>query len=126
MLLTTALLKPASLDPPRGGWAPGDYMCECASCGAPFIGDKRSVVCAECAYEGSVTSWVREIPGAGLVRIMVPFTSEQRSRLLATSRWHRTQAAIARRKRSERDRLRHSLIAREIDKVLRAYDRLTR
>lgn len=36
--------------PQRGAWAPGDYFCECRRCREPFIGDKRAIVCADCAY----------------------------------------------------------------------------
>ena len=34
---------------PKGSWAPGNYYNKC-SCGAMFIGDKRAVTCAPCAY----------------------------------------------------------------------------
>ena len=36
--------------PPRGGWSDGEYMCCCVACGCGFYGDKRSLVCADCAY----------------------------------------------------------------------------
>jgi hypothetical protein len=36
--------------PMRGRWAPGDYFCTCVHCKAMFVGDKRSVECADCAY----------------------------------------------------------------------------
>lgn len=36
--------------PRRGGWAPGKYMNECRKCHAIFIGDKRAIDCADCAY----------------------------------------------------------------------------
>ena len=36
--------------PKRGSWAPGLYACTCCQCGAEFTGDKRSTVCAACAY----------------------------------------------------------------------------
>lgn len=32
------------------GWAPGDYIGNCKRCGDQFQGDKRAVVCADCAY----------------------------------------------------------------------------
>lgn len=35
--------------PKRFGWAPGSYYCKC-QCGADFIGDKRAIMCADCAY----------------------------------------------------------------------------
>jgi hypothetical protein len=34
----------------RGAWAPGRYCCSCCDCGAKFIGDKRALECADCAY----------------------------------------------------------------------------
>lgn len=34
---------------PLGGYAPGNYMCQCATCGKRFEGDKRAVTCLECA-----------------------------------------------------------------------------
>jgi hypothetical protein len=37
--------------PQRGAWAPGDYLCRCIRCKVTFIGDKRAVMCADCAYE---------------------------------------------------------------------------
>ena len=36
--------------PKHGGWAPGSYCNKCCDCGAGFIGDKRAVACADCAY----------------------------------------------------------------------------
>lgn len=36
--------------PQRYGWAPGNYICRCVKCEAGFIGDKRAVHCADCAY----------------------------------------------------------------------------
>lgn len=36
--------------PQRFGWAPGSYISECVDCHAHFIGDKRAVLCADCAY----------------------------------------------------------------------------
>lgn len=38
------------LRPSRGGWAPGRYLRKCVGCGDGFIGDKRAVTCADCAY----------------------------------------------------------------------------
>ena len=48
--------KPAGLPakestrPAHGSWAPGDYMCQCVGCRSIFIGDKRALHCADCAY----------------------------------------------------------------------------
>lgn len=36
--------------PMNGAWAPGNYLNQCNRCGEQFIGDKRAVVCADCAY----------------------------------------------------------------------------
>jgi hypothetical protein len=33
-----------------GGWGPGRYQCRCIECNTIFLGDKRAVVCADCAY----------------------------------------------------------------------------
>lgn len=38
------------LRPPKGSWAPGDYFCRCSKCGSLFLGDKRALACADCAY----------------------------------------------------------------------------
>lgn len=46
----SALRLDADDRPSRGGWAPGDYVCECSRCGIAFIGAKRSVTCSDCAY----------------------------------------------------------------------------
>ena len=35
----------------RGMWAPGSYWCKCVHCEEEYIGDKRSVCCADCAYK---------------------------------------------------------------------------
>lgn len=42
--------------PHKGCWAPGQYTCKCCHCGDMFIGHKRAVSCAPCAYaiEGEV------------------------------------------------------------------------
>jgi hypothetical protein len=37
--------------PQRGCWAPGNYCCRCVTCADHFIGDKRAVQCADCAYD---------------------------------------------------------------------------
>lgn len=34
---------------PINGYAPGNYQCTCGNCKTEFIGDKRAVVCLECA-----------------------------------------------------------------------------
>jgi hypothetical protein len=34
---------------PLGGYAPGNYLCQCVTCGTVFVGDKRAVTCLECA-----------------------------------------------------------------------------
>ena len=34
---------------PIGGFAPGNYMCTCSTCGERFTGDKRAVQCEPCA-----------------------------------------------------------------------------
>jgi hypothetical protein len=42
--------------PQRFGWAPGSYLNHCHGAGCKdledktFIGDKRAVICADCAY----------------------------------------------------------------------------
>lgn len=37
--------------PHRFGWAPGSYICKCGTCEEQFIGDKRAMTCADCAYK---------------------------------------------------------------------------
>jgi hypothetical protein len=34
---------------PIGGYAPGNYHCNCSTCGTKFQGDKRAVQCEPCA-----------------------------------------------------------------------------
>jgi len=34
----------------RGGWAPGNYYGTCFKCKDEFVGDKRALICADCAY----------------------------------------------------------------------------
>jgi len=36
---------------PIGGYAPGNYMCNCTTCKTQFIGDKRAVQCEPCAVK---------------------------------------------------------------------------
>ena len=36
--------------PQRGDWAPGGYACHCVKCCCAYSGDKRSTMCADCAY----------------------------------------------------------------------------
>ena len=36
---------------PIGGYAPGNYMCNCSTCKTQFQGDKRAVQCEPCAIE---------------------------------------------------------------------------
>jgi hypothetical protein len=37
--------------PQRGAWAPGNYIhMTCATCADAFMGDKRALTCADCAY----------------------------------------------------------------------------
>lgn len=36
--------------PQRGCWAPGGYACHCVKCFCAYSGDKRSTMCADCAY----------------------------------------------------------------------------
>jgi hypothetical protein len=38
---------------PLNGYAPGGYTCKCSTCEKEFIGDKRAVVCLECAVLAS-------------------------------------------------------------------------
>ena len=36
--------------PQRYFWAPGAYVHQCRDCGCNFCGDKRALMCADCAY----------------------------------------------------------------------------
>lgn len=36
--------------PELGGWCPGSYEGVCCKCSKRFIGHKRAIVCADCAY----------------------------------------------------------------------------
>ena len=40
----------ADVRPPKDGWAPGTYISHCLTCENTFVGDKRAVTCADCAY----------------------------------------------------------------------------
>ena len=48
----TESISDAKIDdrPQLGFWAPGNYINRCTQCEDLFIGDKRAVVCADCAY----------------------------------------------------------------------------
>jgi hypothetical protein len=47
------VLDPGKKDerPQKGCWAPGDYLSECFTCKNMFLGDKRAMECANCAYK---------------------------------------------------------------------------
>ena len=47
----SALNNPMDTRPRRNGWAPGDYLNTCYLCNKQFVGDKRAVSCAPCAYK---------------------------------------------------------------------------
>ena len=50
--------------PKKGMWAPGSYQCWCLKCGNIFVGDKRALTCADCAYAAPpVTADVAEVLG---------------------------------------------------------------
>lgn len=36
------------------GWAPGSYANKCSICGSEFLGDKRAIACADCAYQNHI------------------------------------------------------------------------
>lgn len=44
-------LENKDLRPKRKSWAPGNYLCKCKDCGKSFTGDKRAIMCADCAYK---------------------------------------------------------------------------
>lgn len=44
-------LPPPDKRPAFGAWAPGDCMNKCLGCSKGFIGDKRALNCADCAYD---------------------------------------------------------------------------
>lgn len=37
--------------PQKGMWAPGFYLITCHECGDKFLGDKRAMICSDCAYK---------------------------------------------------------------------------
>jgi len=37
--------------PPKHGWSAGHYSGKCRNCGQPYIGEKNSYHCADCAYD---------------------------------------------------------------------------
>jgi len=41
---------PDDTRPHKDGWAPGNYTNNCHTCFEEFVGDKRAVTCAPCAY----------------------------------------------------------------------------
>ena len=44
------VLRAADTRPREGCWALGDYFNKCMDCGNLFVGDKRALSCAPCAY----------------------------------------------------------------------------
>jgi len=57
---TDVFHEPVDLRPQKKAWAPGLYMNICADCGKQFIGDKRAIQCAPCAYGDSQISVIRD------------------------------------------------------------------
>lgn len=56
----------ADTRPKNGAWAPGNYECICVNCRDSFIGDKRAMACAECAYNNGwrlIERWDRDKHG---------------------------------------------------------------
>jgi hypothetical protein len=45
---------------PRAAWAPGDYLNRCITCRDRFMGDKRALSCADCAYSPSASKVISE------------------------------------------------------------------
>lgn len=65
----------------KGAWAPGYYSNRCVICGEDFVGDKRALVCADCAYAEArlprivrmalaISEWVKERYAAHLLRMI--------------------------------------------------------
>jgi len=40
--------------PLKNGWAPGNYVGKCGTCNNKYVGDKRSIICADCAYPDEI------------------------------------------------------------------------
>lgn len=59
--------------------ARGDHLCRCSRCNDAYIGDKRSFVCADCAY--SVVPSTHD-PVARIREILAECTPDQRVDLL--------------------------------------------
>jgi hypothetical protein len=54
MLMSTCVIFTPKEEPkqyPIGGYAPGNYYCNCITCKQQFFGDKRAVQCEPCAIE---------------------------------------------------------------------------
>jgi hypothetical protein len=45
--------------PRRGAWAPGKYLHKCSTCSEKFMGDKRALTCADCAYSLAETGPIK-------------------------------------------------------------------
>lgn len=56
--------------PIKSGWAPGNYGNFCCDCGEEFLGDKRAVQCADCAYKRRVAVVGIGVTGVGLVELL--------------------------------------------------------
>lgn len=48
--------------PQKGSWAPGNYFCKCVTCKNTFLGDKRALECAPCAYGPPAMVKFKDIP----------------------------------------------------------------
>ncbi len=47
-----------SINYPIGGYAPGNYNCQCTTCKAEFTGDKRAVQCEPCGVNTLLDSYI--------------------------------------------------------------------
>jgi hypothetical protein len=71
----------------KGLWAPGDYLCQCTKCHEPFIGDKRAIGCADCAY--GTTSLLHEVKHGGMKMICLECGKPIEAKALHTGDgWH--------------------------------------
>lgn len=63
---------------PIGGFAPGNYMCECVTCKHDFLADKLAVQCETCAIEMVKTKIeVAENGGIEIVQDYLPSFIDQ-------------------------------------------------
>lgn len=102
--------------PKMGGWAPGGYSGKCSKCGDRFIGAKRAVECADCAYSAESNDEIKQDNGLTAKHYELPEHATELKHLI----WYKNmngQVAEAFRALYRLDDCAHSTRKRDLNKA---------